>query len=265
VSASGERSSERRDRTDQLFAELVVLHADAPARERVRAELADLNLPLVRHLAGRFASWSFALEDAVQIGSVGLVKAIDSFEPARGHAFSAYAVPKIVGEIRRYLRDSHRMVRVPRRTHELQSAVVEAREALTQELGRLPAISEIAERIGAEPDEVVEVVESFRVRETRSLDAGAGPDRSMVDPELVAALAYEERGFATSEWLLDLREALADLSDQERLILSRRFGAELSQSEIAAEIGVSQMQVSRLLRRSLDQLRALTDAPSQAR
>lgn len=242
------------DEAAALFAELVALpDAADERRDALRTELVELHLPLVRQVARRFESWNLPMEDAVQIGSVGLIKAVGSFDPTLGHSFPAYAVPKIVGEIRHFLRDSNWIIRVPRRAQELQGAVVTARDDLSQELGRSPSISEIAARIDAAPRDVVEVVESFRLRSANSLDA--------VDPEgppdaaLQAATSIVDRGFVRAENLMDLQRAMAKLSDDERRLLARRFDDEMSQSEIAAELGVSQVQVSRLLRRTLDRMR----------
>ncbi|CAN5260644.1 MAG: SigB/SigF/SigG family RNA polymerase sigma factor [Nocardioides sp.] len=241
------------DDIDRLFAQLVSLPEDSAERANVRDRLIELNLPLVKHLARRYSTWNLSIEDATQIGSVGLIKAVDGFDPALGHAFASYAVPKIVGEIRRFLRDSNWLVRVPRRSQELQSAVANARDALTQDLGRPPTISEIAQQIGASANDVVEVVESFRNRVAHSIDA-AGVDETP-DSAVQSALRVEEGGFEAAELLADLHQAMATLTEDERAVILRRFGAEMSQSEIAAEIGVSQMQVSRVLRRSLERMR----------
>ncbi|KAA1419745.1 SigB/SigF/SigG family RNA polymerase sigma factor [Mumia zhuanghuii] len=243
-----------RDETDALFDALSALPSTSDdERAALRTRLIELNVSLVRQVARRYASWNFPLDDAVQIGSVGLIKAVDSFDPTLGHAFSSYAVPKIVGEIRHFLRDSNWIVRVPRRAQELQGAVAKARDDLTHELGRSPAISEIAERLGASPEDVVGAVESFRLRSANSLDS-VNPDGAP-DLAIEAAISVEERGFAHTENSLDLKAALERLTDDERHLLVRRFDEEMSQSQIAAELGVSQVQVSRLLRRTLERLR----------
>lgn len=240
-------STEVRD----LFTALVATPADSPRREQIRSQLIEMHLPLVRHLARRFTS-SLSFEDASQVGSIGLIKAVDGFVPDRGHEFVSYAVPKIVGEIRRHLRDTAWLVRAPRRAQEQQAAVIQARDSLTQELGRPPTLSEIATRVGIDPHDVVEVLETFRSREARALDHT--PDHGGA-ADVSSALRVEERGYTAVEIRMDLAQAMESLDDQEREVVRLRFVDNCSQSQIADVIGVSQMQVSRILRRSVERMR----------
>lgn len=234
----------------RLFVDLSRL-GDSPERDAVRHRLIEAHLPLVRHLAGRFTQ-NLTPDDAVQVGSLGLIKAVDSFDPERGHEFVSYAVPKVVGEIRRHLRDSGWLVRAPRRAQELQGAVAEARRSLTQELQRSPSLSEIAARVGVDAHAVVEVLETFRARTVQTIPT---TDELVPGSAAPPALAVEEPGFESIEWRVDLAQAMASLDEQEREVMRLRFVESQSQSEIAEAIGVSQMQVSRILRRCVDRLR----------
>lgn len=226
--------------------------ADSPRRESLREQLIEAHLPLVHHLARRFTP-TLTLDDAVQVGSIGLIKAVDGYDPGLGHEFASYAVPKVVGEIRRHLRDAAYLVRAPRRAQELQGAVTQAREALAHELGRSPSLSEIAERTGVDANVVVEVLESFRSRDVQSLHPA--DDASGTAPALDAAISFDEQGYEATEIRMDLAQAMTSLSEQEQQVVRLRFLDGLSQSQIAEQVGVSQMQVSRILRRSVDRIR----------
>ena len=239
----------------RLFARLSRPGIGVEEYRDVREQIIEANLPLVGYLARRLAGRRGSLDDLTQVGSVGLIKAVDRFDPERGHEFVVYAAPVILGEIKRYLRDSGSLVRAPRRAQELQNAVIEARETLSQELGRPATISEIATRIGASPEEVVETIEVGRNRESRPIDP-------LIDPaagSLQSLVAVEERGYDSVEARMDLTDAIAELTDEERRAVSLRFEEGKTQVEIAELLGVSQMQVSRLLRRSLTKMRVLLD------
>lgn len=248
-------TSRKSEEVGRLFERLSAPGIGVDEYRAVREEIIEANLPLVGYLANRLAGRKGALEDLVQVGSVGLIKAVDRFEPQRGHEFVTYAAPMILGEIKRYLRDSGSLVRAPRRAQELQSAVIEARERLSQELGRAPTISELATRVGASADDVVETIEVGRSRESRSLDPLIDPSGGSLQ-HLVAA---EERGYGSVEDRVDLSEAIAELSEAERQAVTLRFTDGKTQAEIARVLGVSQMQVSRLLRRSLTKMRLLLE------
>lgn len=251
----GTWTPQRSKEVSQLFERLSVLPEDSAEHRAVREEIIEVHLPLVRYLARRLAGQNGSLEDLVQVGSVGLIKAVDRFDPARGHEFASYAAPTVLGEIKRYLRDSGWLVRAPRRAQELQGAVRRAREELNQELGRVPTVSEIAERVGASPEDVVETIEVIRGRDGQPLD-------DLVDPAggpMQHLVAVEESGYHHAETRADLTEAMAGLSDLERQVVVMRFSEGKTQAQIAELLGVSQMQISRVLRRGLAKMRALLD------
>jgi RNA polymerase sigma-B factor len=221
-----------------------------------REELALRFLPLARQLAARYRHAGESLDDLVQVASLGLLKAIDRYDPDRGEGFSRYAVPTMLGELKRHFRDRGWSVHVPRATQELALKVGEALGSLPARLGRAARPRDVAEEVGAPVEEVLEAMDAATVYETASLDAprpGAGEDGTWTYGD---TLADEERGFELVEIGETLRGSLAALSARERLILRLRFERDMTQAEIAEHIGVSQMHVSRLLRRSLDRLSA---------
>ncbi|WP_432493570.1 SigB/SigF/SigG family RNA polymerase sigma factor [Kineococcus auxinigenes] len=219
-----------------------------PERARVREELTRRHLPLAEHLAARFHGRGEPHDDLVQVATIGLLKALDRFDPARGVPFGAYAVPTMLGEIKRHFRDRGWAMRVPRRVQEAGRALSDAREALTHELGRAPTVAELAVRTGQDADEVVEVLESANAYATLPLDTG-----SPTSP--VASLGSLDDRLENVENREALRPLLAALAPRERRILALRFVRGMSQAQIAAEVGISQMHVSRLLTRTLAQLR----------
>lgn len=223
-----------------------------------RDELVALHLPLVEHLARRFVNRGEPLDDLVQVGTIGLIKAVDRFDSERGVEFATYATPTIVGEIKRHFRDKGWAIRVPRRLQELRLALVSASAELTQELGRSPTVRELATRLCLDEDEVLEGLESANAYSTVSLDA---PDALGLDgPSVGEVLGEEDDALETVEFRESLRPLLATLPPRERRIVALRFYRQLTQTQIAAELGMSQMHVSRLLSRSLRQLRdALVD------
>lgn len=239
-----------------LLERLAATPSDDPVRQALRDEVVEANLPLVRYLARRFDNGEVAFDDLVQVGSVGLVKAVDRFDVGLGRDFASYAAPTIIGEIKRYLRDSSRLVRAPRKAFELQSAVAHARDELSQELGRPPSLSEVAERIGATAEDVVETLEVIRSREHQPLDQ-LEPSDGEAWHRLVA---IEEHGYASAEMRTDLRSALAELSELEQRVVALRFVDGRTQREIADLLGVSQMRISRMIQRSLMRMRVLLDA-----
>jgi RNA polymerase sigma-B factor len=221
-----------------------------------REELTVRFLPLARQLASRYRHTGESLEDLVQVASLGLLKAIDRYDPDRGEGFARYAVPTMLGELKRHFRDKGWSMHVPRATQELALRVSEALGALPAKLGRAARPRDVAAEVGASVEEVLEAMEASAVYETASLDAprpGAGGDGTWTYGD---QLAQEERGFELVEIGETLRGSLAALPERERLILRLRFERDMTQAEIAELIGVSQMHVSRLLRRSLDRLSA---------
>lgn len=217
---------------------------DLAARER----LIELYLPLVRALARRFAHRGERLDDLVQVGSIGLIEAIDRFDPERGTDFASFAVPTITGEIKNHLRDRTAAVRVPRRLAELMLNVQAARNRLSASLARAPTLSELAQETGIDECVVVEAIATERTRQLVPLSADDGEE------ELCGTTPIDD-AFDVSDDRLLLAAGFRTLSARERRILHLRFFAGLSQAEIADEVGLSQIQVSRLIRTSLERLR----------
>jgi RNA polymerase sigma-B factor len=234
---------------------LVQLDEDSAQRAQLREQLVRANLPLVQHLARRFANRGEPLDDLTQVGTIGLLKAIDRFAPERGVEFSTYATPTIVGEIKRHFRDRGWSIRVPRRLQEMRLSLGTATSELTQQLGRSPTVAEIADWMQVSQDVVLEGLESANAYATVSLDAqdfpSEGDGLSMVD-----TLGQIDHELGNVEYRESLRPLLAELDPRDRQILVLRFFHGCTQSQIAAEIGMSQMHVSRLLSRTLARLRA---------
>lgn len=241
---------QKRARERELLDELAGLDALDPRREDVRDELVTMHLPLVRHIARKYRDRGEDLEDLVQVGTMGLIKAVDRFEVDRGLEFSTYATPLILGEVRRHFRDRSWSVRMPRRLQERSAQVASATEALTNELGRSPTVAEIAERLECSSDDVLEALEARQAFTADSLDA---------DPEeasrFATAVGSEDPYLQAVEDRAAVSALLDTLPERERQIVELRFFREMSQSQIAAEMGMSQMHVSRLLGRSLALLR----------
>jgi RNA polymerase sigma-B factor len=221
-----------------------------------RDELVVRFMPLARQLASRYRHAGESLEDLVQVACVGLIKAVDRYDPDRGHGFTRYAVPTMLGEIKRHFRDKGWSVHVPRATQELVLKVGEALGTLPAKLGRSPTPRDIAASVGASVEEVLEAMEAATAYEAVSLDAprpGNGEEEGWT---LADSLSEDEPGYELVEIGETLRGTLEALPARERLILRLRFEDDLTQAEIADQVGVSQMHVSRLLRRSLDRLSA---------
>jgi RNA polymerase sigma-B factor len=220
-----------------------------------REQLIEQYLPLVRSLARRYANRGEQLEDLVQVGAIGLIKAIDRFDVDRGVELSTYATPNIIGEIKRHFRDKGWSIRVPRGLQELNVRLSQLLERLTAELERSPTIPELAEAAGVTEEEVLEALESGQAYTTVSLSAptSQGED-GQVDP--LESLGELEHAYEVSEDRAVLAPGLEALDERERRILHLRFWEGLTQSQIAAQVGISQMHVSRLIRRSLEKIRA---------
>jgi RNA polymerase sigma-B factor len=225
-----------------------------------REELVFRFLPLARQLALRYRHAGESLEDLVQVASLGLLKAIDRYDSARGEGFSRYAVPTMLGELKRHFRDKGWSVHVPRATQELALKVGDALGSLPAKLGRAARPRDVAEAVGAPVEDVLEAMEAATAYEATSLDAprpGSEEDGAWTYAD---SLAEEDRGYELVEIGETLRGSLAALPERERLILRLRFERDMTQAEIAERVGVSQMHVSRLLRRSLDRLSAAGEA-----
>lgn len=241
-----------RDDTKQLFAEL--RDAATPAERAAKREaLAKLHLPLVEYLARRFKDRGEPLDDLVQVGSVGLLKAIDRFDLGRGVEFSTYATPTIVGELKRYFRDKGWAVRVPRRLQELSLRMNKLVAQLTQDLGRSPTVAELAKAAGVSEEEVLEALESGQAYSTTSLDAPSSEDDDT--PQRIERMGTDDLALDNLEYFASLAPLIEKLPERERQILYLRFFKGMTQSKIAEHVGISQMHVSRLLARILAFLR----------
>ncbi|MFG3441570.1 SigB/SigF/SigG family RNA polymerase sigma factor [Nonomuraea sp. NPDC047897] len=241
----------------RLFEQLAHLAPDHPTRQRIREDLAVRHQGLVTRLARRFSNRGEPLEDLLQSGNVGLVKAIDGFDVQRGHVFTAYAVPMILGEIRRHFRDTGWAIHVSRRLQNLKIMVHAARDDLVQTLGRRPTSREVARELDVS---VAEAEEGFEVDEAYSclsLDAMISDDNDRRDESHVAQIDRELDLVVDRAALWPL---LSDLPDRERTVLLMRFFGNQTQSEIAGTLGVSQVQVSRLQARACSELRARLEA-----
>ncbi|MFD3805341.1 RNA polymerase sigma factor SigF [Streptomyces sp. NPDC058619] len=247
------RGADTRALTQVLFGQLKDLEPGTDEHTRVRGALIEANLPLVRYAAARFRSRNEPMEDVVQVGTIGLINAIDRFDPERGVQFPTFAMPTVVGEIKRYFRDNVRTVHVPRRLHELWVQVNAATEDLTTLHGRTPTTPEIAERLRITEDEVLSCIEAGRSYHATSLEAAQEGDGM---PGLLDRLGYEDPELAGVEHRDLVRHLLVQLPEREQRILLLRYYNNLTQSQISAELGVSQMHVSRLLARSFARLRS---------
>jgi len=222
-----------------------------------RNTLIELNLSLVRFAAGRFRNRSEDMEDIVQVGTIGLIKAIDRFDLSREVEFTTFAIPYISGEIKRFFRDTSWAVHVPRSLQERRIALAQAKDALAQRMDRSPTTAELAEYLDLTPAEVNEGLVASNGYTAGSLDLPAGENNEeAAGSSFVDRLGEDDPGMEAVENLQALKPLMAELGERDRAILRMRFGQEMTQSEIGAELGVSQMHVSRLLTRTLTRLRA---------
>jgi RNA polymerase sigma-B factor len=233
------------------------LPADHPDREKLRDDLVRGFLPVAQHIARRFSNRGEPLDDLVQVATVGLINAIDRYSPDRGTDFFSFAVPTISGEVRRHFRDLGWSMRVPRRLKDLHVSINGAVSELSQSLGRAPKPTEIAERLGVPVSEVLEGLEASEAYRSSSLD-------EMLSSEQGSATVGELVGAADAELdRVDFRQALrpvlAELAERERTIVLLRFFGNMTQTQIADRVGISQMHVSRLLAQTLDRLRSRLD------
>ncbi|GAA2476835.1 RNA polymerase sigma factor SigF [Streptomyces thermolineatus] len=247
------RTADARALTQVLFEKLSGLEPGTTEHARVRTALIEANLPLVRYAASRFRSRSEPMEDVVQVGTIGLINAIDRFDPGRGVQFPTFAMPTVVGEIKRYFRDNVRTVHVPRRLHELWVQVSGAIEDLTTAHGRSPTTAEIAASLKLEEEEVLACLEAGRAYHATSLEAAQEGEGH---PGLLERLGYDDPALDGVEHRDLVRHLLVQLPERERHILMLRYFGNLTQSQISDRLGVSQMHVSRLLSRSFARLRS---------
>jgi RNA polymerase sigma-B factor len=234
-----------------LFVEFAAMPAGHPDRAALRNKLVTGYLPVVQHIARRFAGRGEPVDDLEQAGTVGLLNAVDRFEPDRGIDFLSYAVPTITGEVRRHFRDRTWSMRVPRRLKDLQSSINGAVGPLSQELNRAPRPSEIAARLGMTTEEVVEGLDAQQAYRSTSLDELV----SGADSALAETLGAADAELDKVEYRQTLAPLLDELPERERTILVLRFFGNMTQTQIADRVGISQMHVSRLLAQTVAQLR----------
>lgn len=249
---------EQRLRERELFDEFTRLRqhdgtspSEQSTLQAVRDELVTMHLGLVHHLARRYGAQGASSEDVVQVGILGLINAVDRFEPARGNEFSTFATPHIIGEMRKFFRDDSWAVHLPRRLRDLTASVNRARSELSVELGRHPTVAELSGHLNVPEEEILAALEAATIRGAASIDTPIDADgRTLAD-----TLAQGESAFDQVENRLLAESLLAALPERERRIVIARIYEELGQSRIADELGISQVHVSRLLRSSLETMR----------
>jgi RNA polymerase sigma-B factor len=245
--------------TDAAARSLLTLLADLPAgpdRVRVRARLIELSIPLAEYLARRFRNRGEQLDDLVQVANLGLIKSVDGYDAGRGAAFTSYAIPMIVGELKRHFRDKGWDVRVPRRLQELRLEITRASAELAQDLGRSPTVADLAKRLDVSEEEIIEGLDCGQAYRAMSLDAPVGGDGADAGQNgLVDLLGGVDHDMENIENREALRPLIARLPVRDQKIIAMRFFGNFTQSQIAAELGISQMHVSRLLAQALRALR----------
>ena len=241
--------------TEQLFRDYI--HTRNP---KTRDQLVVMHQNLVRFLAGKFANRGEPLEDLVQVGVIGLINAIDRFDPGRGTKFSTYATPTIVGEIRRHFRDKAWSLKVPRRLQELNLAANKAAEELSQRLGHPPTVQEIATQVGTSEEETLEAIELGNAYDTVSLDSKLVHDGESAPLTLAEFVGDLDISLQSIESYGDLKQAIDCLDSREKAIIYYRFFRDMSQTEVAKRLNISQMHVSRLQQKALKRLKELMSA-----
>ncbi|AEW99188.1 RNA polymerase sigma factor SigF [Streptantibioticus cattleyicolor] len=247
-------AAEVRQISKVMFARLAVLEEGTEEYQYVRNTLIELNMALVRFAAKRFGNRAEQMEDILQVGTIGLIKAVDRFDPDYGVEFVTFALPTIIGEMKRFFRDTSWSVRVPRRLQELRIDLAKATDALAAELDRAPTTAELAARLDIGEEEVVEAQVAANAYTASSIDAQAGDDED--DGTAWAdRLGAEDPALEGVENLTALAPLVAELPERERAILAMRFSADMTQKQIGERLGISQMHISRLLSRTLGKLR----------
>ncbi|MFI7413647.1 RNA polymerase sigma factor SigF [Streptomyces sp. NPDC049627] len=250
------KPQDARELSRQFFDRLVMLEEGTREYQYVRNTLIEMNLSLVRYAASRFRTRGDSLEDVVQVGTVGLIKAIDRFEVSREVEFTTFAVPYIVGEIKRFFRDTSWAVHVPRRLQEARAELAKATEELSSRLGRTPTTRELSQLMSLSEEEVIEARKASNCYQSTSLDAAVTADADNGESVLADLLGEEDPSLELVEDFHSLAPLIAGLDERERRIIHLRFVEELTQAQIAGRIGVSQMHVSRLISRIIKRLRA---------
>lgn len=253
TSKNSGKSAWDKEKTRELFRRFKE-EGDMDAREK----LVMSHLNLVRFIANKFKNRGEPIDDLIQVGYLGLLKAIDRFDPSRGLEFTTFATPTIMGEIKRHFRDKGWSVRVPRRLQELSAKVNQATDTLTSQQQRSPTIAEIADYLDATVDEVLEAMESSSAYSSVSLEAPSGADDDDT-PSVIDRYATEDSDLAFTDDRIIIEEALASFSPRERDVIEMRFLKGMTQIEIAEKLGISQVQVSRLLRRTLKKIQDKID------
>ncbi|MFH8681654.1 RNA polymerase sigma factor SigF [Streptomyces lydicus] len=248
--------ADARELSKQFFDRLRDLEEGTHAYQYARNTLIEMNMSMVRYVARRYRNRGDDMEDIVQVGTIGLIKAIDRFDLTREVEFSTFAVPYILGEIKRFFRDTGWAVHVPRRLQELRSELAKAKEQLHIKLDRDPTVRELAAHLTLSEDEVIEGIVAANGYTAGSLDTPTDPDPSDQGRALADVLGEDDPGMESVEDLHTLAPLLRKLGERERQLIELRYGQEMTQSQIGAELGVSQMHVSRLLSRTLAKLRA---------
>ena len=247
------RSDEQDRQGLEVIAGMAACPVGDPSRRVLRDRAIEAWLPMAGRLARRYAGRGESLDDLVQVATVGLIKAVDRYEVERGEGFLGYAIPTILGEIRRHFRDRGWIIRVPRRLQEMRMAINEANTTLMHTRGHAPTVAEVAAHLQVSEEDVLEGLEGAQAYRATSLSTPTGTQGA---PELGDMLGSDDHGYALAELHLALEPALARLGERERRIVMMRFYGNQSQTQIAVQIGVSQMQVSRLLTAALHKLRA---------
>jgi RNA polymerase sigma-B factor len=241
------------DLASELMNTMAAMPAGHPSKAALRDQAIEAWLPLAGHLARRYAGRGEPFDDLNQVAVVGMIKAVDRFDADRGIEFAAFAIPTIVGELKRHFRDRTWSIRVPRRLQELRLLITGANNSLTHTLGRAPTVADIAAHLKVSEEEVLEGLEGARAYNSASLDTPVGDEGSITT--LGDTIGGVDDGFELAELRVALGPALAELDEREQKIISLRFYGNLTQTEIAEQIGISQMHVSRLLTKALAKLR----------
>lgn len=249
------RASDTYDNIEPWFEKLAALEPDDPHRKHIREHILELCLPLAEHIARRFTGRGEEFDDLNQIATLGLVLAVDRFDVTRGSSFLSFAVPTIMGEVRRHFRDHTWSVRVPRRTKEIQRTIGPAVERLSHRLERMPTAREIAIELDVEVTEVTQALIAGNAYKAQSLDAVAQSDDDSATTAAVDSLGGEEPCYQLLEDAMTVRPLIAALPERDRLVLTMRFYEHMTQTQIATHLCVSQMQVSRILSKTLTTLR----------
>ncbi|MFF0203660.1 SigB/SigF/SigG family RNA polymerase sigma factor [Streptomyces sp. NPDC005017] len=249
------RPKDARELSRRFLDRLAVLEEGTPDHQYVRNTLIEMNLSLVRYAASRFRTRGDSLEDVVQVGTIGLIKAIDRFEVSREVEFTTFAVPYIVGEIKRFFRDTSWAVHVPRRLQEARAELARATDELRSRLGRTPTTRELSELMSLPEEDVVEARKAANCYQSASLDAALSTESERGDTVLADRLGEEDPSLELVDDLYSLAPLVASLDERDRRIIHLRFVEELTQAQIAARLGVSQMHVSRLISRIIKRLR----------